>query len=87
MHLLNAFGLRRVRGGPKEIIKALFKIGCPWFKHWSEKTKVSHPDGFGRPIAVDCQIRSTGVQFSDPEVFPYLALDESCSYFSDFLVA
>ena len=32
----NAFGLRRVRGGPKEMIKVLFKIGCLWFKRWSE---------------------------------------------------
>ena len=36
MHLFNTFGLRRVRGGPKEMIKVLCKIGCPWFKCWSE---------------------------------------------------
>ena len=36
MHLFDKFGVRRVRGGPKEMIKVLFKIECPWFKHWSE---------------------------------------------------
>ena len=45
---------------PKEMIKALFKIGCPWFKHWSVKTEVEHLDGFDLPVVVDRQIRSTG---------------------------
>ena len=47
IHLFNAFGLRRVRGVPKDMIKVLFKIRCPWFKHWSEKIEVEHSDKFG----------------------------------------
>ena len=32
MHLFNAFRMMRVCGGPKEMIKVLYKIECLWFK-------------------------------------------------------
>ena len=68
MHLFNAFWLMRVRGVPKKMIKALFKIGCPWFKHWSVKTEVEYPYRFDRqPDPVDRKL-----QLLELEVFTNL---------------
>ena len=38
IHLFNAFGLGRVCGGPREMIKVLCKIECSWFNRWSENS-------------------------------------------------